>query len=203
MPLVALLVIGGLATGCTNSTQSRMMGQQSRSSGMMGQRSGFGGPMMGSVPRGYHLSRLKCSAPSSLPGTTAYVMLGDMGMTRMMSGIAPMGSHMMLRAVPATVPAGKVSFVVGNMGWRTHEMVVLPLARGQAAGQRVPGADGKVDETGSLGEASASCAAGSGEGIKAGTVGWVTLDLAPGRYELVCNLRNHYANGMHQLFVVS
>jgi uncharacterized cupredoxin-like copper-binding protein len=110
---------------------------------------------------------------------------------------------MMLRAVPATVPAGKVSFVVGNMGWRTHEMVVLPLAPGQAAGQRVPGADGEVDETGSLGEASASCAAGTGEGIKAGTVGWVTLNLAPGRYEVVCNLRNHYGNGMHQLLVVS
>jgi uncharacterized cupredoxin-like copper-binding protein len=130
-------------------------------------------------------------------------MLGDMGMTRMMSGVAPLGSHMMLRAVPATVRAGKVSFVVGNMGRRTHEMVVLPLAPGRAAGLRVPGADGKVTETGSLGEASASCTAGTGEGIKAGTVGWVTLDLAPGRYELVCNLRNHYAGGMHQLFTVS
>jgi uncharacterized cupredoxin-like copper-binding protein len=30
----------------------------------------------------------------------------------------------------------------------------------------------------------------------------VTLDLAPGRYELVCNLRHHYADGMHQLFTV-
>jgi len=100
-------------------------------------------------------------------------------------------------------PAGKVRFVVGNMGWRTHEMVVLPLAAAQAAGQRVSGVGGKVDETGSLGEASASCAAGSGEGIEAGSVGWVTLNLARGRYEVVCNLRNHYANGMHQLLVVS
>lgn len=169
---------------------------------MMGQRSGSWGSMMASVPHGYHLSRLTCAAPSSLPGTTVHVMLGDMGMTRMMGGVAPMGSHMMLRATPARVPAGQTSFVVGNMGWRTHEMVVLPLKPGQAAGERVP-ADGRVDETGSLGEASASCAAGSGEGIKAGTVGWVTLNLAPGRYELVCNLRNHYASGMHQLFVVS
>lgn len=158
---------------------------------------------MDSVPRGYHRSRLTCAAPSSLPGTTVYVMLGDMGMTHMMGGVAPMGSHMMLRAVPATVPAGEVSFEVGNRGWRTHEMVVLPLAPGQPAGQRVPGADGRVDETGSLGEASASCAAGSGDGIKAGTVGWVTLNLTPGRYELVCNLRNHYASGMHQMLVVS
>jgi len=202
MPLFVVPLVGTLAAGCGNNA-TPTMGQRSSSSGMMGQRSGFGGSMMGSTPSGYHMSRLTCAAPSSLPGTTVYVMLGDMGMTRMMGGVAPMGSHMMLRALPATVPAGKVSFVVGNMGWRTHEMVVLPLAPGQAAGQRVPGADGKVDETGSLGEASASCAAGTGEGIKAGTVGWVTLNLAPGRYEVVCNLRNHYANGMHQLLVVS
>ena len=158
--------------------------------------------MMGSAPPGYHMSRLTCAAPSSLPGTTVHVMLGDMGMSRMMRGVAPMGAHMMLRAVPASVPAGTVSFVVGNMGWRTHEMVVLPLPSGQAAGQRTPGADGRVAETGSLGEASASCAAGSRDGIEPGTVGWVTLALPAGHYELVCNLRNHYANGMHQEFVV-
>jgi len=44
---------------------------------------------------------------------------------------------------------------------------------------------------------------GSGEGIKAGTVGWVTLDLPAGRYELVCTLANHCANGMHRLLVVT
>ena len=157
---------------------------------------------MGSTPRGYHMSRQTCAAPP-LPGSTVYAMVGDMGMTRMMSGIAPLGGHMMLRVIPTRVPAGQVSFVVGNMGWRTHEMVVLPLAPGQAAGQRTPGRDGRVDETESLGEASASCAAGSGEGIEPGSVGWVTLTLPPGRYELMCNLRNHYANGMHQAFVVT
>lgn len=158
--------------------------------------------MMGSFPRGYHMSRLTCSAPS-LPGSTVHVIVADMGMTSMMSGDAPLGGHMMLRALPTSVPAGQVSFVVGNMGWRTHEMVVLPLAPGQAAGSRIPGGDGRVDETGSLGEASASCAAGSGDGIESGSVGWVTLTLPAGHYELVCNLRNHYANGMHQEFVVT
>ena len=206
MAVVAVVVVvGTLTAGCADSPQT-MMGHRSSSTRMMGGRSsfgGFGGSMMGSTPRGYHMSRLTCPAPSSLPGTTVFVMLGDMGTTRMMGGVAPMGSLMLLRAVPDTVPAGKVSFVVGNMGWRLHEMVVLPLAPGQAAGQRVPGSDGKVDETGSLGEASASCAARAGGGIKAGTVGWVTLNLAPGQYELVCNIRNHYANGMHQRFVVS
>ena len=162
---------------------------------------GFGS-MMRSAPHGYRMSRLTCSAPASLPGQRVLVMLGDMGMSRMMSGPAPLGGHMMLRALPAQVSAGTISFVVANMGWRTHELVVLPLAPGQKAGQRVPGADGRVDEAGDRGEASASCAAGEGDGIRSGSVGWVTLDLAAGRYELVCNLRNHYANGMHQLLVV-
>jgi uncharacterized cupredoxin-like copper-binding protein len=64
------------------------------------------------------------------------------------------------------------------------------------------GPEGTVDEAGSLGEVSAACGSGAGAGITAGTVGWVTLDLAPGRYELVCNLPGHYAGGMHQVLVV-
>lgn len=166
---------------------------------MMGGQAGSGasGSMMGGQA-GYHFSSLSCAAAVSLPGTRVTVILGDMGMTRMMGGEAPMGSRMMLHATPAVVAAGKVSLVAQNRGWRTHELVVLPLGKTAAAGQRVPGADGKVDESGSLGEASASCDGGPGEGIDSGAVGWVTIRLAPGRYELVCNIKNHYADGMYQ-----
>jgi hypothetical protein len=107
------------------------------------------------------------------------VTLADMSMTSMMTGAAPLGAHIMLRAAPATVPAGKVSLVAENLGWRTHDLVVLPLDAGAAVGARAAGSDGRVDETGSLGEASSSCAAGTGDGITAGTAGWVTLTLAP------------------------
>ena len=150
----------------------------------------------------YHYSALTCAAPS-LPGATVQVMLGDMGMTQMMGGTAPLGAHMMLRARPAAVRAGQVSFVASNVGWRTHELVILPLDPGAVTGQRLPSSEGKVDETGSLGEASSSCATGTGEGIKSGTVGWVTVTLTPGRYELLCNLPNHYTDGMRQELVVS
>jgi uncharacterized cupredoxin-like copper-binding protein len=178
--LVAALV-AALVTGCSNVGT---------------------GSMMGAAPHGYRMTRLSCRAPSTLPGQNVFVMLGDMGMTRMMGGPAPLSAHMMLRAVPERVQSGQISFVVANMGWRTHEMVVLPLGPGQQAGGRVPGANGRVGETESPGEASASCAAGEGDGIRPGTVGWTTLDLPAGRYELVCNLRHHYEAGMHQLFVV-
>jgi uncharacterized cupredoxin-like copper-binding protein len=212
LPRLSVLLVGAVAavllTGCntaTVATGSRMMGGGSAVAtnpsvpgpGMMGGSAG----MMG--PSGYAYSRLTCAAPTPLPGSTVNVILGDMGMTQTMGGVAPLGGHMMMRATPASVPSGQVSVVVSNMGWRTHELVVLPLADGAAAGRRVPGADGKIDETGSVGEVSNSCAAGAGDGITAGAVGWTTLTLAPGRYELVCNLPNHYANGMYQELVVN
>lgn len=76
-----------------------------------------------------------------------------------------------------------------------HELVVLPLAPG-GIGTRPVGSDGRMSEAGSLGEASRSCGEGSGEGIAPGSTGWVTLHLAPGRYELISNLPGHYAMGM-------
>ncbi len=131
------------------------------------------------------------------------VTLGDMGMTQMMGSTAPIGARMMLGALPTSVPAGKITLVAQNMGWRVHELVILPLAAGAVAGQRIAGADGKVDEKGSLGEASSSCAAGAGEGITSGAIGWTTVTLPAGQYELICNLANHYADGMHQELIVT
>jgi len=192
-------VMAGLALascGSVSSTGSGMMGAGGNSTA-----SSTGVGMMGGT--GYHFARVTCSAPRSLPGRIVNVTLADMGMTQMMGGTAPLGAHMMLRISPANVPAGQISLVASNMGWRTHELVILPLAAGAAAGQRAPGGDGKVAEAGSLGEASHSCANGAGDGITSGSVGWTTLTLPPGRYELVCNLSNHYADGMYEQLAVT
>jgi uncharacterized cupredoxin-like copper-binding protein len=161
------------------------------------------GPAMMHNGSAYHYSEVSCTAPAGLPGHIVNVVLGDMGMTRMMGGTAPRGVGMRLRAVPASVVAGPVSLVATNRGWRTHELVILPLRAGTSAGQRIPDGQGKVDESGSLGEASSSCGADAGGGIRSGAVGWTTLTLVPGRYELVCNLANHYADGMHQELLVT
>jgi uncharacterized cupredoxin-like copper-binding protein len=191
--LVQTVVLAGLAlTGCGNGSPM---------SGPGGMGGGMGQGMMGSRSE-YHYRPLTCSAPSGLAAQTVRVTLADMGMTRMMGGIASMDAHMRLIASPTTVSAGRVSLVAFNMGWRTHELVILPLTDGAIVGQRAPAADGKVAEAGSLGEASKSCSAGTGEGIRSGTTGWTTVTLAPGRYELICNLRNHYADGMHQELLV-
>lgn len=192
--LVGLAMVASLSA-CGSGATSMMSGGTFRSPD-------YGTWMMGQPP-GYHFRNVSCPVPASLPGSTVRVVLGDMGMMQMMGGVAPLGYRMMLHASPAVVRAGRVSFEVANMGWRTHEMVVLPLSPGNAAGQRTVGPDGRVSEKGSLGEASASCAAGAGEGITSGAAGWVTLTLKPGAYELVCNLPNHYADGMYQALTVT
>lgn len=142
------------------------------------------------------------SAQQDLPGTVVDVVAGDMG-GRMRGMGDRMPGRMFLRTSTLDVPAGTVSLRVTNVGTVDHEVVVLPLAAGQRVGERAVGADGTVDESGSLGEASRSDGAGAGDGIEPGAAGWVTLDLEPGRYELVCNLPGHYADGMYALLVVT
>jgi uncharacterized cupredoxin-like copper-binding protein len=197
--LAAAALTGLVLAGCgsVSSNGSGMMGAGGYSTGA----SNGAGTMAGAA--GYHFARANCAAPRSLPGHILNVTLADMGMTQMMGGTAPMGAHMMLRISAVTVAAGQVSIVASNLGWRTHELVILRLAGGAAAGRRVPATNGKVAETGSLGEASRSCGGGTGDGITSGSVGWTTLTLTPGRYELICNLPNHYADGMYAQLTVT
>ena len=177
--VVATLLLSGCGVGTTHE------------SGMMGTNSS------------YYSSNLDCKIPTNLKGSTVSVVLTDMGMRRMMGGIAPMGAHMRLVASPSNTSAGVTSIIVKNLGWRTHELVIMPLSGSQNSGERVPGADGKVSESGSLGEASKNCGKGVGSGIRSGSASWTTISLKPGRYELICNLANHYADGMYQELNVS
>lgn len=47
---------------------------------------------------------------------------------------------------------GQVSLVASNLRWRAHELVILKLAAGAAAGHRVPAVNGKVTDTSSRGK---------------------------------------------------
>ncbi len=137
-----------------------------------------------------------CAVPH-LSGLKVDVTLSDAG-DAMMSRRPMMA---LLTVEPAVVPAGEVSFVVLNNGALVHEMVVLPLPS-DGAGTRPTGADGKINESQSLGEVSRSCGAGAGDGIAPGSVGWTTMTLKPGNYELVCDQPWHYAAGMFSPFTV-
>ena len=116
--MLAVLLAGLALTGCASASPSGASGASgSGTAGRASNGSGSAGPgmngsgmdgsgMMGGGS-GYSYSRLTCAAPSPLPGRTVTVMLADMGMTQMMGGTAPLGARMMLRAVPATVPAAE------------------------------------------------------------------------------------------------
>jgi hypothetical protein len=105
-----------------------------------------------------------CSAPA-FSGAVVDVSLIDMGSNgsmMMRGGQSGWRSWQpgMMRVVASTraVVGQTVSLRVSNVGVITHEFVVLPLPAGQPVGEREVGSDGKVDETGSAGEVSASCA---------------------------------------------
>lgn len=97
----------------------------------------------------------------------------------------------MMMASPASMAAGKITFVVTNTGKKKHEMVVLKT---KVAGGKLPiGSDNKVSEATTAGEVE----------VEAGATESVTLTLAAGSYQLVCNLAGHYKKGMWATFTVS
>lgn len=116
-------------------------------------------------------------------GTTVNVVVGDT------KGV---DAPMTMTVTPASVPAGKVTFVVKNTGTIEHEMVVLKT---DAPFDQLPvDADGKVSEDTSIGEVPE---------FAAGTTDSVTLDVTAGSYALVCNIAKHYGMGMRATFSVT
>ncbi|WP_182083963.1 sulfocyanin-like copper-binding protein [Aureimonas sp. ME7] len=106
------------------------------------------------------------------------------------------GGAMSIKLDKSSVPAGEVTFQVANVAKNTpHEMVVVKVDK---AGQRleVDRATNRVDESklDSKGEVS---------NLKAGQDGTLTVNLAPGSYELICNLKGHVMAGMVVSFTVT
>ena len=99
-----------------------------------------------------------------------------------------------LTVTPNHIRAGTVRLDVRNSGPDTHEVVIvrsrsrLPLRR-----------DGlTVDE-----EALSAVIVTAVEGTGPGSVRDVRVHLAPGRYELFCNMAGHFMAGMHGELVVA
>lgn len=163
------------------------------------------GALGGGVNRdGYGFPSGPSRAAPNLPGTVVNVALTSMGGPMMGQRSAMMnGGAMRLSADQASVPHGTVSFLVTNGGSISHELVILPLPGNQTVGTRPVGGDAKIDEAGSLGEASKTGGQGAGQGIVPGASSWMTITLAPGQYELVCNLPGHYTAGMYTQLTVT
>jgi len=94
------------------------------------------------------------------------------------------------------VPPGPVTFDVRNLSKdQIHEMLVI---KSDGAGKPLPydSGDQRVVESKvqDLGEVS---------DLEPGKSGTLTLDLAPGRYILICNQPGHYMHGMKASLVVA
>jgi uncharacterized cupredoxin-like copper-binding protein len=102
---------------------------------------------------------------------------------------------MTMKLDTAVVPAGKVTFLVVNQDKVIHEAVLLKTDKSPEALVMLSG-ESKVDE--------AALAENVGEvEVEAGTTGSVTIDLAPGKYVLICNMVEHYKAGMYSAFEVT
>jgi uncharacterized cupredoxin-like copper-binding protein len=97
------------------------------------------------------------------------------------------------KVLPATkvTKAGKVTFVVTNIGKLEHELVVMKT--NVPPGKLPVNANGRVPEKGVVGEAG---------DIKPGQTKKVTLALKAGKYVLLCNLAGHYKAGQYAGFTV-
>ncbi len=134
---------------------------------------------------------------SAMAASTVNVTLWDKGTNADMAtnlGMNMGGGDMSkatvgVRAVPAAVKAGEVTFEVTNNSSETiHEMIVVPV---HDAKSPLPynEAESRVDEdaAGHLGEVSE---------LDPGKAGALRLKLKPGKYLLFCNIPGHFANGM-------
>jgi uncharacterized cupredoxin-like copper-binding protein len=95
---------------------------------------------------------------------------------------------------PAHVRAGNVVFRVHNGGPDAHEFIVIRSSR------ELPlrGDGVTVDE-----DRLEKVTAGTLEPTAPGSTTDLSLHLAPGRYELICNMNGHYLGGMRRQIVVS
>lgn len=144
---------------------------------------------------------LTTTAVPAVAAETIKVRLEDKGAADMPTGfgMGDMGGDMSkapfkIVLEPASVKAGEVTFEATNASQEAiHEMLVAPLP----AGGTFPydSKDNMVDENaaGSLGEI---------EELDPATSGALTLNLAPGKYAIFCNVPGHYEAGMWTLLDV-
>ena len=136
---------------------------------------------------GYRFARATCSAPGSLPGRIVNVTLADMGMTTDDGRYRPVGCTHAAAGLaghappPGTISRGRLEPGVAHP--RTRHPPARRRRRAPASGCPVSRRQGRRDRQPGRGLPTAA-PAGQATASRAGTVGWTTLTLPPGRYEL-------------------
>jgi len=97
-----------------------------------------------------------------------------------------------------SVAAGSVTVTVDNKGAVTHELVVFRTALDENSLPLEAGGH-KIDEEG----AGITHLDPEAEDVATGSSKTITIDLPPGRYVFVCNIEDHYKQGMHTVVTSS
>lgn len=95
-------------------------------------------------------------------------------------------AHQYMTLDATTVPAGTVTFTVTNEGVKKHEFVVLSSDT-PADGLKMDGDEVIEDDYAAIDEIG---------DLPAGETATLTVDLQPGHYDLICNIKGHYRMGM-------
>jgi len=133
----------------------------------------------------------KASTGEPTASTTA--PLPGVGGTEVKVQLGEDDGKLFVRPAVDSVAAGKVTFATTNAGSMPHEMVVL---RTDIAADKLPEGDGgKAKEVGRI-------AAVPQMAPKSATQ-YITLDLKPGTYVLLCNVPGHYSLGQYVAFTVT
>jgi uncharacterized cupredoxin-like copper-binding protein len=93
---------------------------------------------------------------------------------------------------PASAPAGPIDFAVTNDGPTTHEFEIFsgdvdPSSLPVESGVAITDGLELIDEV---------------EDVTAGSTAELSVNLDPGTYALICNLADHYEEGMFTTFTV-
>jgi uncharacterized cupredoxin-like copper-binding protein len=102
--------------------------------------------------------------------------------------------HMYMNVDQTTVPAGTVTFTIANEGVKTHEFVILSTD--------MMASDMKIESNDEVNEDNFT-AVDEVEDLAGGDTATLTVDLAPGHYTLICNLKGHVRMGMYSDITVA
>lgn len=121
-------------------------------------------------------SPTEASTPTAVEGSTVTVTIGETDV-----------QHMYMNLDPATVAGGTVTFTIVNEGVKKHEFVILSTDV-LAADLKVVGDEVVEDDYTAIDEV---------EDLAGGDTATLTVELAPGHYALICNLKGHFRMGMY------
>ncbi|HEX9121738.1 MAG TPA: cupredoxin domain-containing protein [Actinomycetota bacterium] len=137
---------------------------------------GGGGATASQAPASQPASEApQSAAPQETDGTPVAVALGETD-----------PSHMYMKLDTTTVPAGPVTFTITNEGVKVHEFVILST---DVSAKDLEMNGDEVNEDAYTGVYEA-------EDIQPGDTTTLSVNLEPGHYALICNIKGHFRMGM-------